>query len=202
MRRILAALLLAIITFGASAEFRWGPTVGVNISELYWKQNLVSNELLVGPNAGVIGELMIPGIGFGVDIALKYCMHGSEVNFGEQEIWKCDGYGKEKLWFHTIQIPLNLRFKWTRMNGFEHYLAPFVYGGPVFNINVSTTKLPIIEHPAGSFAVQCGIGGEILERYQISAGYYWGISYDCRTLKLDNFSARSRGWLVNFAVLF
>lgn len=202
MKKLLAALLLCMITFGASAEFRWGPTAGVNISELYWKQDLVTNKLLAGPNVGVIGELMIPGIGFGVDMALKYSMHGSQVNFGEQKIWSVDGMGDEKLWIHSIQIPLNLRFKWTRMNGLEHYVAPFVYGGPVFNFNVATTKLPIIEHPAGSVAVQCGIGGEFFERYQLSAGYYWGVSYDVRTIKLDNFSARSRGWLVNVAVLF
>lgn len=202
MKRILTALLVAIIAFGASAEFRWGPTAGINISELYWKQDLVTNNLLVGPNAGVIGELMIPGIGFGVDVALKYSMHGSEVNFGEQKIWSSEGYGKEKLWFHTIQLPVNLRFKWIRMNGFEHYAAPFVYAGPVFNFNVSASKLPIIEHPAGSVALQCGLGGEFLERYQLSVGYYWGVSYDCRTIKLDNFSARSRGWQINVAVLF
>ena len=41
MRKIFTALLLAVIAFGASAEFRWGPTAGINISELYWKQDLV-----------------------------------------------------------------------------------------------------------------------------------------------------------------
>ncbi len=202
LKKIVAIFLIAICAFGASAEFRWGPTVGVNISELYWKQKLVKTDMLAGPNVGVMGEIMIPGIGFGVDIALKYSMHGANVNFGDQYIWSSDGYGKEKLWFHTVQIPLNIRFKWTRMNGFEHYIAPFVYGGPVFNFNVATTKLPIIEHPAGSFGMQCGIGGEFFERYQLSAGYYWGISYDVRTVKLDNFSGRTRGWQVNLAVLF
>ena len=182
---------MTVTAFSALAEFRWGPTAGINVSELYWKQDLVENKLLVGP-----------GIGFGVDFALKYSMHGSNVDFGQQNIWSSDGYGKEDVWFHTLQIPINLRFKWTRMNGLEHYVAPFVYGGPVFNFNLSTSDLPIIEHPAGSFGLQCGIGGEFFERYQLSAGYYWGISYDCRTVKLDNFSARSRGWQVNVAVLF
>ena len=176
MKRILTALLLAIVTFGASAEFRWGPTAGINISELYWKQKLVSNDLLVGPNVGLMGELMIPGVGFGVDFAVKYSMRGSEVNFGDQKIWSSDGYGKEKLWFHTLQIPVNLRFKYTRLNG--------------------------LEHPAGSVAIQCGIGGEFFERYQLTAGYSWGVSYDCRTIKLDNFSARTQGWQINVAVLF
>lgn len=202
MRKIIIALLMTVTAFSALAEFRWGPTAGINVSELYWKQDLVDNKLLVGPNVGVMGELMIPGIGFGVDFALKYSMHGSNVDFGQQNIWSSDGYGKEDVWFHTLQIPINLRFKWTRMNGLEHYVAPFVYGGPVFNFNLSTSDLPIIEHPAGSFGLQCGIGGEFFERYQLSAGYYWGISYDCRTVKLDNFSARSRGWQVNVAVLF
>lgn len=202
MRKILTTLLIAVVTFGASAEFRWGPTAGINISELYWKQDLVGNSVLVGPNVGVMGEIMIPGIGFGLDFGLRYSMHGSEVNFGQQHIWASEGYGKEKVWFHTLQIPFDIRFKWTRMNGFEHYLAPFVYGGPVFNFNLKTSDLPSIEHPAGSVALQCGIGGEFLEKYQLSVGYYWGVSYDCRTLKLDNFSARSRGWQINVAVLF
>lgn len=202
IKRILAIFLIAITAFGVSAEFRWGPTVGVNISELYWKQKLVNTSLLAGPNVGVMGEIMIPGIGFGVDIALKYAMHGAKVNFGDQYVWSSQGYGKENVKFHTLQIPFNVRFKWTRMNGFEHYVAPFVYGGPVFNFNLSTSKLPIIEHPAGSVALQCGIGGEFLERYQLSAGYYWGISYDVRTIQLDNFSGRARGWQVNVAMLF
>ena len=118
LKKIVAIFIIVICALGASAEFRWGPTVGVNISELYWKQKLVKTDMLAGPNAGIMGESMIPGIGFGVDIALKYSMHGADVNFGDQYIWSSDGYGKEKLWFHTIQIPLNIRFKWTRMNGF------------------------------------------------------------------------------------
>ncbi len=202
MKKLLAIVLLIITSLGASAEFRWGPVVGVNISEVYWKQNLIHTGSLCGGGGGIMGELMIPGIGFGIDAALKYNLHGAKVNFGQKEVWASDGYGDENVWFHTIQIPLNLRFKWTRMNGFEHYIAPFVYGGPVFSFNLSTSKLDAIEHPAGSFGLQCGIGGEFLERYQLSVGYLWGISYDVRTIKLDNFSARQRGWHINVAVLF
>ncbi len=202
LKRILLSLLLVLTAFTSSAEFRWGPTVGVNISELYWKQDLVTTKQLAGPNVGIMGEVMIPGIGFGVDFGLKYVMHGAEVNFGEREIWSSDGFGNEKVWFHTLQIPLNLRFKWTRMNGLEHYVAPFAYGGPVFTFNLATSDLSCIEHPAGSFGLQCGIGAEFLEKFQLSAGYLWGISYDVRTVKLDNFSGRTRGWVVNFAWLF
>ena len=202
MKKITLTLLMVLTAFGAMAEFRWGPTVGVNFSTLSWKQDLVETRSQTGFNAGVMGEIMIPGIGFGIDIGLKYAMHGAKVNFGEREVWKVDNFGNENVTFHTLQIPLNVRFKYTRMNGFENYLAPFVYGGPVFTFNLSTSNLSCIEHPVGSFALQCGIGAEIYEKWQISAGYLWGLSYDVRTIKLDNFSARNRGWQINLAWLF
>ncbi len=202
MRKILVSLLLTVITFGASAEFRWGPTVGINISELYWNQDLLETKIKPGANVGVMGEIMIPGIGFGIDIGLKYALHGAKVDFGAHEIWKVDGYGNENVWFHTVQIPVDLRFKWTRMNGFEHYVAPFVYGGPVFSFNVATNDVPCLKFPTGSVGLQCGIGGEFLEKYQLSFGYMWGITYDTKTVKLDNFTGRQRGWQINVAVLF
>lgn len=202
MKKLLISLLVILTVFGASAEFRWGPTAGINISEQYWKQDLITTKMLTGVNAGVMGEIMIPGIGFGIDIGLKYVMHGAKVNFGEKPIWSVDGYGNENVWFHTLQIPLNLRFKWTRMNGFEHYIAPFAYAGPVFSFTLATSDLDCIEHPEGDFGLQCGIGAEFYEHWQLSVGYLWGISYDVRTVKLDNFSGRNRGWQINVAWLF
>lgn len=202
MKRILLSLLLVFTFFTASAEFRWGPTAGINISTLHWTQKLATTKHTVGVNAGLMGEIMIPGIGFGIDFGLKYAMHGAKVNFGEQYVWASDGFGNENINIHTLQIPLNLRFKWTRMNGTERIAAPFVYAGPVFTFNLATSKLDCIEHPAGSFGLQCGIGGEFIEHLQLSVGYLWGMSYDVRTVKLDNFSARNQGWQVNLAWLF
>ena len=202
MKRVFLALIALIATLSASAEFRWGPTAGINISTLDWKQDLITTKQTVGVNVGLMGEIMIPGIGFGVDFALKYAMHGAKVNFGEKTVWSADGFGNENVRLHTLQIPVNLRFKWTRMNGAEHWAAPFVYGGPVFTFNLSDGNLSCIEHPEGSVALQCGVGGEFLEQFQLSIGYLWGVSYDVRTVKLDNFSARNRGWQINVAWLF
>lgn len=202
MRKIFLTLIILLTAVSASAEFRWGPTAGINISTLHWKQDLITTKTGVGVNAGIMGEIMIPGIGFGIDVALKYAMHESKVNFGEKYVWSSDGFGNENVMFHTLQIPLNLRFKWTRMNGIEHYIAPLAYAGPVFTFNLATSKLSCIEHPEGSFALQCGIGAELFEKFQITGGYLWGLSYDVRTVKLDNFSARNSGWQINLAWLF
>lgn len=202
IRKFLTSIILLLATVTASAEFRWGPTVGANFTTLKWKQDIAATSMRTGFQAGVLGELMIPGIGFGIDMALRYNMHGSYVKFGDHEIWSSSGIKNQNVWLHTLEIPLNLKFKWTRMNGLEQYIAPFVYGGPVFNFTLSSNKAPAIEYPLGYVAMQVGIGGEIFEKYQISAGYSWGISYQIRTIKLDNYSARPDGWFLNLSYLF
>lgn len=213
VRIIAAFVLIAFASVSAQAAFRWGPTAGVNFSTMHWKQDLVTTEMSVGPNVGAMGEIMIPGIGFGVDFAVKYNMHGANVNFREKYVWSYDNIGNEKVRIHTLEIPVNLRFKWTRMNGFENYLAPFVYGGPIFEFTVGHSKVegtdpnngaPVkcLEYPAGCIGLQCGGGVELFKRFQLSAGYYWGMTYQIRTIKLDNFSAQPRGAVINFAVLF
>lgn len=191
-----------MVSLGASAEFRWGPTLGVNFSTLHWKQNIAKTSGLTGFDVGLAGEVMIPGIGFGIDLGLRYNLHGAKVNFGDHQVWAIDGIQNQKVWLHTLEIPLNLKFKWTRMNGFEKTLAPFIYGGPVFNFTLATNKAPALQHPAGYVALQVAAGVELFEHYQISAGYSWGISYQVKTIKLDNYSAQPRGAIINLAYFF
>lgn len=202
LKRIFAIVLLGASTLAATAEFRWGPTLGVNFSTLHWKQDIAHTSGRTGFDVGVAGELMIPGIGFGIDMGLRYNLHGAHVNFGDHYVWAVDGIKNQNVWLHTLEIPFNLKFKWTRLNGFEKTLAPFIYGGPVFNFTLATNKAPAIEHPAGYVALQVALGVELFEHYQISAGYSWGVSYQVRTIKLDNYSAQPRGAIVNLAYFF
>ncbi|MCH5225857.1 MAG: hypothetical protein J1D77_07630 [Muribaculaceae bacterium] len=202
MRKIIAIALLTLTSLGAFAEFRWGPTAGVNFSTLHWKQEIAKTSMLTGFDAGLAGELMIPGIGFGIDMALRYNLHGAHVDFGEHKIWSIDGIENQNVWFHTLEIPLNLKFKWTRLNGVERIVAPLVFAGPVFNFTLGTNHAPAIEHPAGYVAIQVGGGVELFEHYQISGGYSWGVSYQVRTVKLDNYSAQPRGGFIQLAYFF
>ena len=178
--------------------------IGINGSSLYWKQDLVTTVPRIGGSAGFFGEVMIPGVGFGVDIGLRYQLNGAKVNFGERPIWSGapDYMGNQDVWFHTVQIPLNIRFKYTRLDGIERIVAPFFYSGPVFTFNVATNDVPVIEKPGGTIDIQVAAGAELWEHLQISGGYYWGVSYQVRTIKLDNFSARPQGWFINIAYLF
>lgn len=202
LKKLITLAILAIVCFTASAEFRWGVQAGVNVSNYYWKQPLLKSSYGVGPTAGLIGEIMIPGIGFGIDFGLRYNMRASSVNLGDHYVWSSDGYGDVNYKLHQLQLPVNLRFKYTNLNGFEQYAAPFVFAGPVFNFALKQSNCPAIEHPAASVGLQFGLGGEFLEKIQLSFAYRLGVAYEIRTVKLDNLSARSSGFNINVAYLF
>ena len=212
MKRFRALLLiLAVIAaiLPAAAQFRYAPVVGVAISDLKFKQDLFPVGKTVGAQVGVIGEMMFPGIGFGLDLGLLYNQMGAKTDLGSREIWQVDGIGDERLTLHTIQIPIHLRFKWTRMNGFEEYFAPFVYGGPDFGINVAHSKIkgnPGVSNPykfaGGDLGVTAGGGFELYKRWQVSLQYTWGMTYLVKTRKLDNLSARNRQWAVRVSYFF
>lgn len=203
MKKILPILLIVFGIFSASAELRWGIAAGSDVSSFFWKQDIVHTHHKAGFNAGVMSEIMIPGIGFGVDLGVRYNQHCANANFGEFPIWKEDATGlTQDITVRAIQIPVNLRFKWTKMDGLEKYVAPFAYAGPVFSFTLNNSAKTILEHPAGNVGVQVGAGGEFFEHLQLSAGYFWGLSYEIRTIKLDNYSARPQGWNINLAYLF
>lgn len=202
VRKFFILSIILLTSLAASAEFRWGPTAGVNFSTLHWKQDIAETSMRTGFQAGVAGEIMIPGIGFGIDLALKYNLHGANVKFGDHKIWAIDGIKNQNVWLHTFEIPVNLKFKWTRMNGFEQTLAPFIYGGPVFCFTLGSNHAPAIQYPLGYVALQVAGGVELFEHYQISAGYSWGVSYQVKTIKLENYSAQARGAFINLAYFF
>lgn len=187
---------------GASAKFRWGPTVGANFLHYTCSQGLVETGMKPGFGVGVQCEVMIPGIGFGIDFGLKYVNRGGEMKFGEYKIWNVDGITNTNLRMHTIQVPANVRFKYTRLNGLESKIAPIVFGGPQFNFNVANSKCKAVDRYGVSVGLGCGLGVELFKQYQITAGYLWDMTEDFKTYKLDDFNCSLQGWFVDFTFLF
>ena len=139
--KLLTILSLVIgASVAANAQFRYAAIAGFENTNLKFKQDLVTVSHTPSFQVGVQGEMMFPGLGFGIDLGLIYNQLGAKVNLGERKIWASQGYGDERVRLHTLQIPLHLRFKWTRMSGLEDIIAPFVYGDPDFNILVGHGK--------------------------------------------------------------
>lgn len=205
MKRLIYILLIAAAALSAQraeAQFRYAATAGVNISDLYFKQDLTNVSQSVGYSAGVQGELMFPGIGFGIDLGLLYNQLGATVDLGDKFIWSSQGYGNERVYLHYIQIPFHLRFKWTRMDGLEEKIAPFVTGGPDFTILAGHNRCKAFEYAGGELGLTAGIGAEIFRRWQVTLSYTWGMTYALKTKLLEDNWGRNRAWAVRLSYFF
>lgn len=195
-------LLAGIGTAESSARMRWGATAGVTVNTLHFKQDLITIGNTVGYEAGIIGEVIFPGIGVGVDLGLMYDQQGAMVNLGQREIWSSLGYGNEHVYIHNIRIPIHLRLKYTRLNGIEDKIAPIVFGGPEFDLQVAHGKCDAFKYSGGDLGLTVGLGAELFKKWQITAGYTWGMTYALKTKLLDQFSAQSRQWSVRVSYFF
>lgn len=217
LRSIALTLLLAAAALPVAAQFRYGPQLGANFTTLKFKQDLVGVEQAVGPSADLACEFIFTRFGLGIDFGIGYSMTGASVNLGDKPVWSLNGFGRERVMIHNLRIPLHIRFKWTKMQGLEDYIAPFVYGGPEFNIqlahkpvnNHGITAAPqhyneqkAFRYSGGDVALACGFGLELFKNWQASFGYTWGVTYSLKTRQLDDFSARWEGWNVRVAYMF
>lgn len=197
MKKILAIVMLFIAMLGVNevqGQTRWGVVAGVDYTNLSFDQDLFTINQNVGATAGVTGELMIPGIGFGVDASLLYTQRGATLNLGERPLWSSQGYGKENMLLHYLEIPIHLKFKFKNLNGLENTIMPILFAGPEFSFLVGHSNIKAMEYAGGEFGIDVGVGCEILQRFQVNASYCWGMSYALKTKQLDDFSARNRCW--------
>lgn len=201
--KLLTILTIVIAgTVSANAQFRYAAIAGFEMTNLKFKQDLVDISETPSYLAGVQAEMMFPGLGFGIDLGLIYNQFGAKVNLGQRKVWSSLGYGDERVRLHAIQIPLHLRFKWTRLNGLEDYVAPFVFGGPDFNIFAAHGKCDAFKYAGGDLSLTAGGGVELFKRWQLSFAYSWGMTYAVKTKLLDNYSSRSRSYSVRLAYFF
>ena len=199
----LLAMLFALAgTNKAFAEFRWGASAGLNVSNLKFNQKLVPVKSVAAYDAGISGEMIFPGIGIGVNIGLFYNQQGAKVDLGSRQVWSSIGFGNEHVMLHNIRIPVHLRCKYTRLNGIENKIAPIIYGGPEFDIQVGHTNASAFKTSGGDLGLTVGLGAELYKKWQLTAGYTWGMTYALKTKLLDNFSAQSRQWNIRLAYYF
>lgn len=203
MRRTLTIFILtAICTVSAMAQFRYGPTLGADVSTLRFKQpDLFPVSKSVGYSAGVQAEMMFPGIGFGIDFGLMYQQRGATLNLSGTQLYN-PPYTIERSYLHYAVIPIHLRFKYTNLGGLEDWVAPFAYAGPSFGLLLAHNKLGCLEYPAGELGIDFGLGVEVRKRWQISASYTMGMTYAVKAAILTDQSARNGVWSLSVGYLF
>ena len=204
-KRLFSIIALCFLFCSVSmikAQSRWGVTLGADLTNLVFDQKLFKVDYNVGMTAGVTGELMIPGIGFGFDASLLYTQRGAKLHLGDRPVWAVQGYGKENCLLHYLEIPIHLKFKFKYLNGFENTVMPILFAGPEFSFLLAHNKLDAMNYPVGEFGLNVGVGAELFRKVQVNASYCWGLSYCVKTKQLDDFIGKNRTWKLSCTYLF
>ena len=200
---LIAALLLTATAAMAQTTSRWGITAGANFNEVHFKQtDIVPYKRAWGPQVGVTGEMNFSGVGFGVDGGLLYTLKQGKVNYGDRTIWSSVGAGDETVSMHYLDVPLHLKLKWRRLGGLENTIMPLIYAGPQFSFLVGGSNRNLNAYSPVSVYLDLGAGIEVIERWQLRAGYNFSIGQSFHTKLLDDNVAKNRTWYVNLTWFF
>ncbi|MDD2960814.1 MAG: outer membrane beta-barrel protein [Muribaculaceae bacterium] len=205
MKKFLFSIVAFIALFpiaNTQAQGRLGAVIGADLSTLKFDQNLFTVDQSLGYSAGIMGELNIPGIGFGINASLLYTQRGATMHLGEKEVWASQGYGNTRSYLHYIEVPINVRFKYSNLNGIENTIAPFVFAGPSFSFLAAHNKIDAISYAGMDLELHVGIGAELYNKIQVAASYGWGMTYALKTNLLDDFSAQNRTWKLTVTYFF
>ncbi len=199
---LVAAMVMAI---PAHAQFKIGPKVGVNISNLSIENGIGANfesDNISSFTGGVMAEFIVPVIGLGVDASVMYTRKGSKLS---------DLTNKDTETRHIdfIEIPINLKYKFS-LPVVSSITTPFIYAGPSFAFRVGDNFKDQLESRSFETSINLGIGFEFFNHLQIAGQYGWGLNNvfeksDDSTLNSIIGSAingKSRAWTVTVAYLF
>ena len=209
MRKFTRLIILTIVVLSAVSSFaqperRWGITVGGNYNTIHFKQSdIFESDPMFGGSIGLTGDMMIPGIGFGIDGSILYTLRQGKVHFGDRHAWDAQGIETQAVRLHYIDVPLNLKFRYSRLNGVENTIMPFVYVGPTFSFLAGHNKVnDSLNYTTVNVLLHAGIGVELFNRVQISGGYSFSVGQNLKTKILDEHSAKQRTWFVQATYFF
>ena len=201
---LITIALLSALSSVAQPVRRWGITFGGNYNEIHFKQSdLFESDRMFGPSIGVTGDMMIPGVGFGIDASILYTMRQGRLHLGDRRVWESLGLGNEVARQHYIDVPLNLKFRYSRLGGLESTLMPFVYVGPTFSFLVGHNKVgDALKYTGVNVLLHAGIGVELFNKVQVSGGYSFSVGQNLGTKLLDDNVAKHRTWFVQATYFF
>lgn len=200
-RITLAVILATTFAIGASAQFRAGIRLGLNVNKLSISSDMASSDNRAGFNGGVTAEFMFPGTGFGVDGSIMY-VHRTDnyVNYDDgtsKRVNKnCD----------YIEVPLNVKWKLS-LPAVSNFIAPYVFTGPSFSFLTSKRAVSnSAKRSTYDVAWNFGFGLQLIKKLQLSASYGLGFTKAYKLLDSDahaaNIEGKNRYWTVTAAWLF
>lgn len=198
---LVAVVAIALAAVPASAQFRFGPRLGLEVNSLHFsnvKDNLTSTNQ-AGFTGGVMAEFTVPLIGVGADVALMYVHRVNNATADNTST---------KLKYDYLEIPLNVKYKFG-LPVVGKVLSPYVFTGPSFAFLLNKDALTAaFESRSVDVSWNIGVGVQLFSHLQVGASYGLGISKAVKYIPIVNavngtpIEGKNNCWTVTVAWLF
>lgn len=207
---LIAVALIATVAVPATAQFKFGPRLGVAINNLHFSskqdavKDLISTDNRAGFTGGLMAEFTAPVIGIGVDASLMY-VRRSVKTIDSEDPNVDPNVDNKVLKRDYFEIPINLKYKFS-LPVAGNAVSPFLTTGPSFAF--ATSKEAIKEaykNKAVDVAWNIGLGVEFVKHLQIAASYGFGISKSLTKyvgINDTDVEGKTRCWTITAAYLF
>lgn len=193
---VIAAIVALCSVMPASAQFKIGPRLGMNVNSLHFDKSTFDSDNRAGFTGGLMAEFTVPLIGVGLDASVMYVRRDAKWAEANNVSTSHRDY---------IAIPVNLKYK-LNIPAINHLVRPFVTTGPEFSFLTSRKRITeAVYNKKSDFAWNFGIGVEFISHLQIAASYGLGIN---KAVELTGFGtsadidAKNRYWTLTAAWLF
>ena len=185
-RLLVVALIIAFSTIGTTgyAQLRIGLRGEVGVNKVSFNEDVFKVENLNSFKLGPTVEMMLPAMGFGLEVSALYNNNKMNVTY-----LKDGGAGEEvSITNHYVDIPLNAKVKFGLIAPIKIYVA----AGPYARIHVAGDDIKFsgvtddIKAKAFEAGVNVGLGAELLKRLAVGVNY--GIELT------DNYSIDKPKW--------
>ena len=189
---LVAAVMIVASVLPATAQFKWGPKIGMTVNSLHFNESVYNSENRTGFTGGLMIEGTVPLVGIGFDLSAMYVRRTVEVS-GEKTTDKRDYF----------EIPLNLKYKLP-----IPLVKPFVTTGPSFGFLTSRRAVSnAFSNKSFDIAWNFGLGLELLSHLQVAASYGLGLNNSVKYKLNSNAQevipmGKNRVWTITAAYLF
>lgn len=204
LRRALVALVAVVaISTTASAQFSFGPRIGIAVNSLKFNQDVFDGSNRTGFTGGVQAEFMIPAINLGFDASLMYVRRTSDVAVGTDNVNTTEKVSKD-----YFEIPVNLKYKFG-LPVVGSFLSPYIFTGPSFAFLTSGTAVKdAFEAKKFDVSWNFGFGLQLFRKVQVAASYGLGLSKSIVNKAISGYeggnlvNGKNRFWTITAAYLF
>lgn len=199
-RVLVAAIAIAATATVASAQFRIGPRVGIDVNSLRFNESLLNSDNRAGFTGGIQAEFTIPVVNLAFDASVMYTRRNADAAVSTTDengvVYKNRDY---------INIPINFKYK-IGLPVVGSVFTPYIFTGPDFAFLASKRAASDAwNQKKVDVAWNVGLGFQFFSHLQIGASYGFGITKIVETVSPINgqkLDGKNNYWTVTAAWLF